>query len=233
MWNCAKQSAKFAEIIIILWKICTAQMCVIHATCVGCSVSPMWVYSVVLDSSVRRIADARRSKRPVVLGSSEKKLLPQPGQTGRAQPSTPQVLQSPHLAGNRPAPPRPREHQNLAGKIKGKRSRGRQRITFIEILNPWAVGIGSNNFIMLTENMFQWKAMIANVYSSQDTDIRRQAAPVHKVISGFEAFCQLRALVAWLEPTTKRSLQISERTRPHFEPDRVAIILTLNLLLLL
>ncbi|GFO38989.1 PiggyBac transposable element-derived protein 4 [Plakobranchus ocellatus] len=45
------------------------------------------------------------------------------------------------------------EHLAITGKIGGKRSRGRQRITFIENLKSWAIGNGSNNnFIRLTEN---------------------------------------------------------------------------------
>ncbi|GFN92738.1 endonuclease-reverse transcriptase [Plakobranchus ocellatus] len=40
------------------------------------------------------------------------------------------------------------EHLAITGKIEGKRSRGRQRITFIESLKSWAIGKGSiNNFI--------------------------------------------------------------------------------------
>ncbi|GFN91410.1 endonuclease-reverse transcriptase [Plakobranchus ocellatus] len=58
----------------------------------------------------------------------------------------------------------------ITGKIEGKRSRGRQRITFIENLKSWAIGKGSNNnFIRLTENRYEWKNMIANVCSRQGT----------------------------------------------------------------
>ncbi|GFO25476.1 eukaryotic translation initiation factor 3 subunit f [Plakobranchus ocellatus] len=56
------------------------------------------------------------------------------------------------------------EHLAITGKIEGKRSRGRQRITFIENLKSWAIGKGSNNkFIRLTENRYEWRSMIANV----------------------------------------------------------------------
>ncbi|GFO09915.1 endonuclease-reverse transcriptase [Plakobranchus ocellatus] len=56
------------------------------------------------------------------------------------------------------------EHLAINGKIEGKRSRGRQRITFIENLKSWAIGKGSNNdFIRVTENRFEWRNMIANV----------------------------------------------------------------------
>ncbi|GFN98519.1 endonuclease-reverse transcriptase [Plakobranchus ocellatus] len=45
----------------------------------------------------------------------------------------------------------------ITGKIESKRSRGRQRITFIENLESWAIGKGSNNtFIRLTEKRFEW-----------------------------------------------------------------------------
>ncbi|GFO12192.1 endonuclease-reverse transcriptase [Plakobranchus ocellatus] len=60
------------------------------------------------------------------------------------------------------------KHLAINGKIEGKRSRGRQRITFIENLKSWAVGKGSNNnFIWITENRYEWRNMIANVCSRQ------------------------------------------------------------------
>ncbi|GFO19560.1 endonuclease-reverse transcriptase [Plakobranchus ocellatus] len=47
------------------------------------------------------------------------------------------------------------EHLANTGKIEGKRSRGGQRITFIENLKSSVIGKGSNNnFIMLTENRY-------------------------------------------------------------------------------
>ncbi|GFO37622.1 endonuclease-reverse transcriptase [Plakobranchus ocellatus] len=62
------------------------------------------------------------------------------------------------------------EQVAISGKIEGKRSRGRKRITFIESLKSWAIGKGSNyNFIGLTEIKFEWRNMIANVYSKQGT----------------------------------------------------------------
>ncbi|GFO18970.1 eukaryotic translation initiation factor 3 subunit f [Plakobranchus ocellatus] len=64
------------------------------------------------------------------------------------------------------------EHLDVAitGKIEGKRSRGRQKIAFIENLKSWAIGKGSNNnFIRLTENRYEWRNMIANVCSRQGT----------------------------------------------------------------
>ncbi|GFN94387.1 endonuclease-reverse transcriptase [Plakobranchus ocellatus] len=60
------------------------------------------------------------------------------------------------------------DHLAITGKIEEKRSRGRQRITFIESLKSWATGKGShNNFIRLTESRFEWRNMIANVCSRQ------------------------------------------------------------------
>ncbi|GFO14236.1 UDP-glucuronosyltransferase 2a1-like [Plakobranchus ocellatus] len=62
------------------------------------------------------------------------------------------------------------EHLAITVKIEGKRSRGRQRITFIENLKSWAIGKGSNNnFIRLTENTYEWRNVIANVCSRQST----------------------------------------------------------------
>ena len=46
------------------------------------------------------------------------------------------------------------------GMIEGKRSRGRQRTTFIESLDSWAEQLGSkNDLIRLTENRFEWRAV--------------------------------------------------------------------------
>ncbi|GFN91482.1 endonuclease-reverse transcriptase [Plakobranchus ocellatus] len=62
------------------------------------------------------------------------------------------------------------EHLAITGKIEGKRSGGRQRITFIENLKSWAIGKGSNNnSIRLTQNRYEWRNMIANVCSRQGT----------------------------------------------------------------
>ncbi|GFO44745.1 eukaryotic translation initiation factor 3 subunit f [Plakobranchus ocellatus] len=62
------------------------------------------------------------------------------------------------------------EHLAATGKIEGKRSRGRQRITFIENLKSWAIGKdNNNNFIRLTENRYEWRNMTANVCSIQGT----------------------------------------------------------------
>ena len=55
------------------------------------------------------------------------------------------------------------EHLAITGKIEGKCSRGRQRITFIESLNSWAIQNGSNNdLIRLAEDRYEWRNMIAN-----------------------------------------------------------------------
>ncbi|GFO00828.1 hypothetical protein PoB_002733300 [Plakobranchus ocellatus] len=50
-----------------------------------------------------------------------------------------------------------RRQTAITGKMDGKRSRGRQRITFIENLKSRAIGKGSNNnFIRLIENRLEW-----------------------------------------------------------------------------
>ncbi|GFN87970.1 endonuclease-reverse transcriptase [Plakobranchus ocellatus] len=60
------------------------------------------------------------------------------------------------------------EHLAITGKIEGKSSSGRQRITIVENLKSRAIGKGSNNnFIRLTENRYEWRNMIANVCSRQ------------------------------------------------------------------
>ncbi|GFO12041.1 hypothetical protein PoB_003854600 [Plakobranchus ocellatus] len=47
------------------------------------------------------------------------------------------------------------EYLAITGKIEGKRSKGRRRITCIESLKSWVIGKGSNNnFIKITENRF-------------------------------------------------------------------------------
>ena len=62
------------------------------------------------------------------------------------------------------------EHLAITGKIEGKRSRGRQRTTFIESLNSRSANMDSNNsFLRLTESRSGWRAMIANVCSRQGT----------------------------------------------------------------
>ncbi|GFO05978.1 hypothetical protein PoB_003248300 [Plakobranchus ocellatus] len=61
------------------------------------------------------------------------------------------------------------EQITITGKIEGKRSRGRQRITFVENVKSWAISKGNNNnFIRLTENRFEWRNMIVNVSSVPD-----------------------------------------------------------------
>ncbi|GFO08827.1 hypothetical protein PoB_003533200 [Plakobranchus ocellatus] len=48
------------------------------------------------------------------------------------------------------------EHLAITGKIEGKRSKSRQRMTFMERLKSWAIGKGSNNnFMRLAENKFE------------------------------------------------------------------------------
>ena len=63
------------------------------------------------------------------------------------------------------------EFLSLTGKIEGKRSRGRQRITFLESLNSWVTGNNKDNltFLRMTENRDKWRIMIADVCSRQGT----------------------------------------------------------------
>ena len=65
------------------------------------------------------------------------------------------------------------EYLSITGKIEGKRSRGRQRITFIESLGSWLTENGNNtnnnSLLQLAEDRFEWKVMIANVCSRQGT----------------------------------------------------------------
>ena len=64
------------------------------------------------------------------------------------------------------------EYLSITGKIEGKRSRGRQRITFIESLKSWTMKNSkpsTKNFLNLAEDRFEWKTMVANVCSRQGT----------------------------------------------------------------
>ena len=62
------------------------------------------------------------------------------------------------------------EHLAITGKIEGKRSRGRQRITFIESLNSRSANMDNDNlFLRLTESRSGWRTMVANVCSRQGT----------------------------------------------------------------
>ena len=63
------------------------------------------------------------------------------------------------------------EFLSLTGKIEGKRSRGRQRITFLESLNSWVTGNNKDNitFLRMKENREKWRIMIVDVCSRQGT----------------------------------------------------------------
>ena len=61
------------------------------------------------------------------------------------------------------------EHLAITGKIKGKRSRGRQRLTFINSIDTWSLKMGNNKFLRQAEDRSGWRAMIANVCSRQGT----------------------------------------------------------------
>ena len=63
------------------------------------------------------------------------------------------------------------EHLALTGKINGKRSRGRPRITFLESLNSWATENKMDNisFLRLSENRDNWHNVITDVCSRPGT----------------------------------------------------------------
>ena len=62
------------------------------------------------------------------------------------------------------------EYLSITGKIEGRRSRGRQRTTYIESLRSWLIENDIKiDLFRLAEDRFEWKAMIANVCSRQGT----------------------------------------------------------------
>ena len=62
------------------------------------------------------------------------------------------------------------EYLSITGKIEGKRSRGRQRIKFLDSLKLWSKENGNKeDLLRLAEDRFEWRAMIANVCSRQGT----------------------------------------------------------------
>ena len=63
------------------------------------------------------------------------------------------------------------EHLALTGKINGKRSRGKPRITFLESLNSWATENKMDNisFLRLSENRDNWHNVITDVCSRPGT----------------------------------------------------------------
>ena len=58
---------------------------------------------------------------------------------------------------------------SLTGKIEGTRSRGRQRITFLDSLSSFVTGNSKDNIALLrmTEDRDRWRIMIADVCSRQ------------------------------------------------------------------
>ena len=57
------------------------------------------------------------------------------------------------------------EHLALTGKIEGKRSRGRQRLNFLNSLNEWMTNKEKDNisFLRVSENREEWRTMITDV----------------------------------------------------------------------
>ena len=61
------------------------------------------------------------------------------------------------------------EFLSLTGKIEGTRSRGRERITFLDSLSSFVTGNNKDNIALLrmTEDRDRWRIMIADVCSRQ------------------------------------------------------------------
>ncbi|GFO34977.1 endonuclease-reverse transcriptase [Plakobranchus ocellatus] len=59
------------------------------------------------------------------------------------------------------------EHLAITGKIEGKSSRGRQKITFIENLQSWAIGKGSSN------NFIREKVKTSGEFKKRDIEVKR------------------------------------------------------------
>ena len=59
----------------------------------------------------------------------------------------------------------------LCGKIEGKRSRGRQRTTYINSLNAFATKkrMPNNRFIQLADDREEWRSMIVDACTRPDT----------------------------------------------------------------
>ena len=60
------------------------------------------------------------------------------------------------------------EHLALTGKIKGKRSQGRQRIKYLNSLNKWTtrnqeVKLDNNTFLRISDDRDKWRIMITDV----------------------------------------------------------------------
>ena len=62
------------------------------------------------------------------------------------------------------------EHLGMTGKIEGRRSRGRQRGTYVESLNTWATAkeMSNNSFMRASYERRQWRTMTVNACSRHD-----------------------------------------------------------------
>ena len=67
------------------------------------------------------------------------------------------------------------EKQMLCGKVKGRRSRGRQRIKYMDSLNDYVTNKSLRNteLIRKTDNRKEWRAMIVDVCSRPDNEDMR------------------------------------------------------------
>ena len=63
------------------------------------------------------------------------------------------------------------EHLSMTGRIDGRRSRGRQRETYIDSLNAWATSkaVNNNQFMGTSYDRDRWRAMVVNACSRHDT----------------------------------------------------------------
>ena len=63
------------------------------------------------------------------------------------------------------------EHLSMTGKIEGKRSRGRQRLTYVDSLNTWATQkqMSNNQFMNASIDRDRWRAMAVDTCSRLDT----------------------------------------------------------------
>ena len=60
------------------------------------------------------------------------------------------------------------ENMIITGKIKGKRSQGKQRLTFTKSLSNW-IGINEVELTRVTQDRQRWKATTSEVWNRQGT----------------------------------------------------------------
>ena len=60
------------------------------------------------------------------------------------------------------------ENLSMTGKISGKRSRGRKRLTYMDSISRWA-NMKVIEVLKIMKDRKGWKSMIVNVLEEQDT----------------------------------------------------------------